>query len=148
MREKVWVWRVGFFFKRAWQACCERNTDTSSHTGRGADSDSNRLARGNISDVARSHAPSLEIATCRGRLAHEARSVAHRPRGARARRGTGRAPVFMSERMQPENSDFRSSFSGCVPFSVLVTFTARGSRDDPVHRKVTLSLTARSNGMR
>ena len=52
----------------------------------------------------------------------------------RYRPRAGRAPVFMSERMQPENSDFRSSFSGCVPFSVLVTFTARGSSDDPVHR--------------
>ena len=45
-----------------------------------------------------------------GRLAHEARSVAHRPRGALARRGTARAPVFMSKRMQPEKYDIISGF--------------------------------------
>ena len=50
-KRKSWVRRVGFFVKRAWQVCCERNTNTSSHAGRG--SDSSRLAESNISCVAR-----------------------------------------------------------------------------------------------
>ena len=42
--------------------------------------------------------------------ASRAKLVRGQPRARRARRGTARAPVFMGERMKPENSDFRSSF--------------------------------------
>ena len=101
-KRKSWVWRVGFFVKRVWQVCCERSTNTSSHAGRGADSDPNRLTGGNISDVARTRRPHcvatcragasrVPVATCRGRLAREARLAARDPRAAR-RRGTARAP--------------------------------------------------------
>ena len=84
-----------------------------------------------IAHVART----VRASTCRGRLACVACLRARVAPARRVRASRYRPRVLcMSERMQPENSDFRSSFSGCVPFSVLVTFTARGSLSDPVHR--------------
>ena len=69
----------------------------------------------------------VKLARSRIARAARARAAVHVP---------PRAPVFMSERMQPDKTGIQSSFSCCVPFSVPVTFTARGSIDDPVHRIV------------
>ena len=66
---------MGFFFKGAWQVCCERSTDTGSHAGRCVDSNPNRLARGNISEDAREE----QLARIHGLSAMDFACLTNRP---------------------------------------------------------------------